>query len=207
MTLAALETLMFLPGASGNVKFWQPIADGLSHQGPRRFFGWPGFGDTPADASVRGLGDLVDRVVDRIDGNVVMFAQSMGGLIALRTALRAPSQIRALVLSVTSGGIPVEALGAHDWRPVFAKQNPRLPRWFLDARDDLTTELARIDIPTLLLWGDADPISPVAVGRRLAQLLPRARLVVLPGGTHDLASERADDVLPHIEQHLQSALT
>ena len=84
--------------------------------------------------------------------------------------------------------------------------NPNLPRWFLDAQDDLTSELTRIDVPTLLLWGDADPISPVAVGRRLAELLPRSELVIVPGGTHDLAFERADYVLPHIERHLANTL-
>lgn len=200
------ETLMFLPGASGNMALWKPVSDGLSHAGPRRFFGWPGFGTVPPDASVRGLGDLVDRVVSELTGPAVLFAQSMGGVIALGATLRAMSRVRALVLSVTSGGVDVQALGAQDWRPEFAKTNPHLPRWFLDARDDLSSELPRIDVPTLLLWGDADPISPLAVGRRLAELLPRAELVVVPGGDHDLASQRADYVLPHIERHLASAL-
>jgi len=42
----------------------------------------------------------------------------------------------------------------------------------------------------------------VAVGRRLAQLLPNAELVVLEGGTHDLVLDRADEVAPHIDRHL-----
>lgn len=205
--MSASETLMFLPGASGNMELWKPVSDGLSHGGPRRFFGWPGFGPTPPDPSVNGLGDLVERVVRELTKPAVLFAQSMGGIIALRATLRAMTQVRALVLSVTSGGIDVGALGGSDWRSEFARTNPGLPRWFLDARDDLTHELPRIAVPTLLLWGDADPISPVAVGRRLAELLPHSELVVVPGGTHDLASERADYVLPHIERHLADTLT
>ena len=54
----------------------------------------------------------------------------------------------------------------------------------------------------LLLWGNADPISPVAVGRRLAELFPNGELVVVEGGTHDLVFERADEVVPYIERHL-----
>jgi pimeloyl-ACP methyl ester carboxylesterase len=61
---------------------------------------------------------------------------------------------------------------------------------------------ALVYFPVLLLWGDVDPISPVAVGRKLVALLPRAELVVVNGGTHDLIFERADDVVPHIETHL-----
>jgi pimeloyl-ACP methyl ester carboxylesterase len=185
---------------------WKPVADGLSHRGQRQFVSWPGFGAAAADPSVRGLSDLVERVVERITGPVVLFAQSMGGLIAFQAALARPDKVRALVLSVTSGGIDVRALGGSDWRPAFARQNPGTPRWFLDAQDDLTPRLQQISAPALLLWGDADPISPVPVGRRLAQLLPHSELRVVPGGTHDLVSERAHEVLPMIERHLERAL-
>jgi poly(3-hydroxyoctanoate) depolymerase len=197
-------TLLFLPGASGNTALWRPVADGLSLPGPRRFIGWPGFGGMPRDPRVNGLADLVERLIAEITGPTVLFAQSMGGVIALQAALKKPENVRALVLSVTSGGINVGALGGIDWRPHFARQNPELPRWFLDERQegDLTSRLRDLQAPTLLLWGDADPISPVAVGQRLAELLPRAELVVVAGGTHDLASERAAEILPHIERHL-----
>jgi pimeloyl-ACP methyl ester carboxylesterase len=197
-----LDTLIFLPGASGNTQFWRPIAEGLSHQGIRRFFGWPGFGGVAPDPEVHGISDLVERVVDSITGPVVLFAQSMGGVIAVRAALKKPESVRCLILSVTSGGIDVGALGAIDWRPAFVEQNPEVPRWFIEECEDLTSRLGEIQVPVLLLWGDADPISPVAVGRRLADLFPSAELVVLEGGTHDLASERAAEILPHIERCL-----
>ena len=197
---------LFLPGAGGDTTLWSPVAAGLARPGRRQFFSWPGFAGAPADASVSGLSDLVTRVVEQMTSPVVLFAQSMGGLIALRAALEVPEQVRALVLSVTSGGIDVRALGAADWRPRFEQQNPGAPRWFLDAQDDLAPELQKISAPVLLLWGDADPISPIAVGRSLAELLPDAELVVLPGRTHDLVCERASEVLPHIERHLKRAL-
>ncbi len=197
------EMLMFLPGASGDAALWKPVADGLAHPGRRRLLSWPGFCGAPPDPSVRGLDDLVQRVVAELTSPAVLFAQSMGGIIALRAALAVPELVRGLVLAVTSGGIDVRRLGAVDWRANFAKHNPQAPRWFLDASDDLTKELPRLNAPALLLWGDADALSPVAVGRRLAELIPRPALVIIPGGTHDLVSERAEDVLPHIEQHLR----
>ena len=197
---------MFLPGAGGHTSVWRPVSEALSHHGPRRFFEWPGFAGAPADPSVHGLDDLVDRVLAEMTGPVVLFAHSMGGVIALRAALAKPRLVRALVLAVTSGGIDVRALGAADWRAEFARNNPSVPRWFLDARDDISAELHGVSAPTLLLWGDSDPISPVAVGRRLAQLLPKSTLVIVPGGTHDLVAERAGEVVPHIEQHLRGAL-
>jgi len=202
-----LEQLFFLPGAAGDASLWQPVAARLSHRGPRELVTWPGFGGAPPDPTVGGLEDLAQRVLRRLTGPAILFAQSMGGIVALRVALSAPARVRALVLSVTSGGIDLTGLGAVDWRPEFARNNPDSPRWFLDARADLTSELQRIHLPTLLLWGDADPLSPPSIGQRLNALLPNAELAVIPGGTHDLVAERADEVLPHIERHLRRALT
>lgn len=196
------ESLVFLPGASGNREFWKPVSAGLRHPGARRFMSWPGFGGAPPEPGVTGIDDLVARVTREITGPAALLAQSMGGVIAVRAALAKPHLVRHLVLSVTSGGIDVTSLGGADWRPMFVKNNPGLPSWFVDERQDLTARIREIAIPVLLLWGDADPISPVAVGRRLVELFPDSRLVVFPGGTHDLVLERADEVVLHIERHL-----
>jgi len=196
------ESLIFLPGASGNRELWKPVSAGLRHPGARRFMSWPGFGGAPPEPGVAGIGDLVARVTREITGPVALLAQSMGGVIAVSAALEKPHLVRHLVLSVTSGGIDVASLGAADWRPTFVKTNPGLPSWFVDERQDLTARIREITVPVLLIWGDADPISPVAVGRRLAELFPDSRLVVFAGGTHDLVQERADEVVIHVERHL-----
>lgn len=194
--------LLFLPGASGNTALWQPVANLLAHPAEKRHVGWPGFGATPPDPAVNGIDDLVARVVEKIDRPTALVAQSMGGAIALKAALQKPGLVTHLVLSVTSGGLDVASLGAQDWRPAFTQANPSLPVWFSGYHEDLAARLPGIRVPTLLLWGDADPISPVAVGRRLASLLPRAELHVFPGGDHDLASSFAREVAPLIDRHL-----
>jgi pimeloyl-ACP methyl ester carboxylesterase len=203
----ASETLLFLPGASGDTTLWQPLSDRLQHPGRRRFVGWPGFGGLPPEPDVNGLADLARRVIADISEPVAILAQSMGGIVAMLAALERPDLVRHLVLSVTSGGIDLSGLSAFDWRPEFRKRNPGLPRWFEEERWDLTDRLLEIRIPVLLLWGDADPISPVAVGERLRQLLPDTELVVVPGGTHDLVRERVEEIVPHVDRHLGKALS
>ncbi len=126
----------------------------------------------------------------------------MGGVLALQAALAAPGRITHLVLAATSGGVPMAEHGAADWREAFRMAHPRLPDWFATASVDLSEQLSAVAIPSLLLWGDADPISPVRVGEHLASLLPAAHLIVLPGGTHDLAIERAEQIAPLIDRHL-----
>jgi pimeloyl-ACP methyl ester carboxylesterase len=65
---------------------------------------------------------------------------------------------------------------------------------FADA--DLRDVLPKIDIPTLLIYGEADQRSPVSIGRELHAAIPGSRLVVLPGIGHLVnfeAPERFDE--------------
>lgn len=197
--------LLFLPGASGNTDFWKPAAQLLRQPAAHVHLGWPGFGDTPHDPAIQGIEDLAEKVIAQIDQPTALIAQSMGGAIALLAASRRPQWVTHLVLTVTSGGMDISDLGAQDWRPAFSAAHPELPRWFMDSRLDLTPALAEIKAPALLLWGDADPISPVAVGQRLAVLLPQAHLHVFAGGDHDLGHALAHAVAPLIDAHLASA--
>lgn len=199
---ALADKLLFLPGAAGNTRLWQPVSDGLDHPGEREFIAWPGFGDVPREPDVNGIDDLVRLVAASMTGPVDLLAQSMGGVIAIRAALEKPGLVRHMVLSVTSGGIDVSSLGGADWRPGYRQSHPAYPDWFLKERQDLSQRLAELDFPVLLLWGNADPISPVAVGQRLAELLPQTELVIVEGGTHDLVSDRCSEVLPRIRRHL-----
>lgn len=196
--------LLFLPGASGQTDFWQPVANLLSPSLGRQIHcGWAGFDTLPADPAINSFNDLVASVAQLIDQPSVLIAQSMGGVIAMRLALEKSKLITHLILTATSGGINVEALGGHDWRPEFQRNYPNVPDWFATEQVDFSSYLPDIHIPTLLLWGDADPISPVAVGQRLLSLLPLAELQVFSGAEHDLARTFAADIAPLIEEHLR----
>ena len=197
--------LLFLPGALGRTQLWEPVANLLGHSAAKVHFGWPGFGSAPPDPFIRGIDDLVAKVVARIDQPTALIAQSMGGVIAMRVALEKPDLVTHLVLAVTSGGMDVAGLGGQDWRPLFHEANPLLPRWFSTYREDLSPRLSKVTMPTLLLWGDADPISPVGVGERLASLLPCAHLHIVEGGGHDLAETHAEVIAPLIDEHLAKA--
>ncbi len=199
------QRLLFLPGASGNPGFWQPVARQLHHPAESIHLGWPGFGDTPPDPGVRGFDDLLALLLARLDRPSALIAQSMGGVLALRAALARPQRITHLVLCATSGGVPMAGLGAEDWRESLQAAHPQWPDWFATDRTDLSGQLPSLKQPVLLLWGEADPLSPVAVGERLEALLPNARLQVIQGGDHDLGLLQAERVAPLIDAHLLGA--
>ena len=63
--------------------------------------------------------------------------------------------------------------------------------WLTDFREDLKN----IDIPTLVVHGDADRIVPLAnSGKRTAALVKGSKLVVIEGGPHGIAWTHADRV-------------
>jgi pimeloyl-ACP methyl ester carboxylesterase len=59
---------------------------------------------------------------------------------------------------------------------------------------DLVPDIARIDLPTLVVCGSADLITPPAESRRIARTIPGARLEVVEGGGHMLMLERTEEV-------------
>ena len=197
-----MHKILFLPGAGGSPDFWKPVGSRLPAEWSKHYFGWPGLGHQPHDPAIKDMDDLVRLVAAQIDGPVDLVAQSMGGVIATRLALAQPTMVRRLVLTVTSAGVNMAKLGAADWRPDYRASFPKAADWITAAGVATELPVERIAQPTLLIWGDADAISPVAVGRHLEERLPNATLHVLAGGHHDLAQTRPEEVAPLIARHL-----
>jgi non-heme chloroperoxidase len=66
-----------------------------------------------------------------------------------------------------------------------------VPTWHEDFRNDV----ARIDVPTLVIHGDADRIVPIkGSGERTAKLVKGARLVTIKDGPHAITWTHADEV-------------
>ncbi len=59
---------------------------------------------------------------------------------------------------------------------------------------DLSKELSRITIPTLVICGTNDVITPPGEARRMARRIPQARLELIDGAGHMLMLERADAI-------------
>jgi non-heme chloroperoxidase len=71
--------------------------------------------------------------------------------------------------------------------------------WYTDFRQDV----ARVDVPTLVVQGDQDRIVPIdASGMRTARLVKGARLVAVEGGPHGILWTHADVVNPELVRFL-----
>ncbi|HZD69160.1 MAG TPA: alpha/beta hydrolase [Actinomycetes bacterium] len=117
------------------------------------------------------VGDLLARVVRPSAKMVVQMMSSMG---EGDTIVHYPDLIDALVAARND---PIAS--ATNRTELRAAASPFGFRPSLRVHPD---ELRRLGIPTLLLWGDHDPVGAVEVARAAARLVPDARLEVLPAG-------------------------
>ena len=77
-------------------------------------------------------------------------------------------------------------LAHYGWRPYL--HNPGLKRW-----------LHRVDLPTLVLWGEADRFAKPSYGQSLAAALPAAELIVIRGAGHYPEIEQSQAVIRAID--------
>ncbi len=65
--------------------------------------------------------------------------------------------------------------------------------------------LSKLTMPTLVLTGDRDRLVPAENSRRLAEAIPGARLVVLPGAGHCFPLERFDETYRELTRFFADA--
>ena len=144
------------------------------------------FADTAASELVRGaLGGVVSRMLalakaparaDRVKRYMKMGQSDLAFLVA-RLSNFGPKASPALVehVAAISGQAPVEV-----WTDGLAA--------LLEM--DLRHAIEHVTVPSLVIVGDLDRITPPASAKRLAEALPRGNLVVLEGAGHMAPMER-----------------
>lgn len=68
--------------------------------------------------------------------------------------------------------------------------------------DDVREDAAKISIPVLLLYGEADDQAPAWYGEAYRQIMPNSTLEIFPGAGHFLHHDRPQEVLRAIQEFL-----
>jgi non-heme chloroperoxidase len=70
---------------------------------------------------------------------------------------------------------------------------------------DMTEDLKKIDVPTLVLHGDDDQIVPIAdAGMLTAKIVKNAKLIVIPGGPHGMCTTMKDRINDELLKFLRA---
>jgi pimeloyl-ACP methyl ester carboxylesterase len=124
-----------------------------------------------------GLGQLLSRLAPPSPRSMLRLATAVGEKATL------PRHPDLVDLLVALGRDPVTDRAARtEFRALvspFALLSPAGWRRRARLRPD---ELRQLAMPTLVLWGDRDPVGTIPVAQAVADLIPRARLEVLPTG-------------------------
>ena len=124
-----------------------------------------------------GLGELLSRLAPPSPKSVLRLASVMG---EQATLARHPDLIDLLV---AAGRDPITDHAAKaEFRALispFALLSPSGFRRRARVRPD---ELRQLAMPTLVLWGEHDPVGSIPVAQAITDLIPHARLEVLPTG-------------------------
>ncbi|MCT2535407.1 alpha/beta hydrolase [Aquibacillus koreensis] len=68
--------------------------------------------------------------------------------------------------------------------------------------DLLPKQLQKIDVPTLIIWGEEDRVVPLHVGKQLVKDLPNAQLITYEKTGHLITEERPEPIFQNILTHV-----
>jgi pimeloyl-ACP methyl ester carboxylesterase len=124
-----------------------------------------------------------------------------------RKAQKFPSQtdewLKWQVKRMVSPTAPKEVL---DWIMADITNNPRKNFWeIIKSVWDWTggEQLRRIQVPTLILVGDQDSLTPPSMSQRLHTAIPNSKLIIVKDASHYLVLERPDRVNSEILKFLK----
>ncbi|MDO8409652.1 MAG: alpha/beta hydrolase [Phenylobacterium sp.] len=85
-----------------------------------------------------------------------------------------------------------------EMRRAFNPKGVQRQRGAIGASGDRTEKLSKLDVPTVVLHGEVDPLIPKAGGEATAKAIPGAELRIIPGMGHDLPEALYDTIIDAI---------
>ena len=74
---------------------------------------------------------------------------------------------------------------------------------FKDEREWLDAKIAKLDVPTLILWGEHDTLIPASMSERFHQFIRGSQLEIIPQCGHLPALEKPAELVQHVLNFLQ----
>jgi pimeloyl-ACP methyl ester carboxylesterase len=206
--------VVLLHGASGTAATWAPTLGAWSaHELWIPDLPGRGVHAEPLDRVPALAAWLADVIVWTAGPGATVVGHSLGGAVGLQLALERPELLRRLVMvcssarlrvapaildlvAATSARVPLDfafAFGPHTARAVIDRYQAdargvptatALADWRACDAFDLRDQLHRIQVDTRVVYGTVDPLIPEKHQRRLAETLPHARAVAVPGAGH-----------------------
>lgn len=208
-------------------RYMMPAARALAEHRPVYIPDLPGFGRSEGPRKPLDVHDLARSLAEWMSAAGLERADVIGHSFGCQTvsglAARWPQRVGRLALLSPIGDPANRSLIAHVWRwmrdcpgePLsvwgsyaggFLRFGPRRALGTLNhsLRDEMEERLSRIQVPTLVVRGELDPIVDDSWAERVASLLPKGRLAIMRGAPHNVnyktPRELTSVLLPFLEE-------
>ena len=213
--------VVLLHGWGQNIAMMKPIGDRLQKNHRITILDLPGFGDSeePKTAlTVYDYSEILEELLKKLKvKKPVIMGHSFGGWIAIIYASRnevekvvlfgspcirkevKPSLKLRMLKSLKKipginklEGFAKNHMGSRDYKNASEVMKKILVNV---VNEDLSECAKKINVPTLLIWGDRDTEAPVEDAKELEKKIPDAGLIVLPNSTHYAYLENLPQVI------------
>lgn len=213
--------VVLLHGWGQNIAMMKPIGDRLQKNHRITILDFPGFGDSeePKTAlTVYDYCEILEELLKKLKvKKPVIMGHSFGGRIAIIYASRnevekvvlfgspcirkevKPSLKLRMLKSLKKipginklEGFAKNHMGSRDYKNASEIMKKILVNV---VNEDLSECAKKINVPTLLIWGDRDTEAPVGDAKELEKIIPDAGLIVLPNSTHYAYLENLPQVI------------
>lgn len=220
--------LVLLHGLAGSHRWWRYVIPQFARERAvvvPELIGFGGSRPAPRQPDMAEMAHIIGEWLGAHGlEHVDLVGHSMGAEISIHLAARQPERVRRLVL-VAAAGIPRELSATAAAR--LATELARLRAWgrrtfvatiaadslragpftlYRTLRhllaDDVRPLLPFVSQPTLIVWGEHDPVTPVRDAHVLRNALPRARLFVVAGAAHNVMADRPDEFVRVVRDFL-----
>lgn len=184
----------------------------------------PGFGSSLQLDSARTFDELSEQVAEAIQAlgfsTYPLHGTSFGGAVALHIALNHPDRVTRLILESPAafrqpGWTPPDidtirrGLFRHPERARRAEIDPEVLQRQRDFADRLAltldpevlgSRLRDLNVPTLVIFGDADTLTPAELAPTYCDRAPDCRLVVIGDAAHVVSSDQPEDYAASVRE-------
>lgn len=204
------KPLVFLHGWGQNIEMMKPIADPFTKTNRIIILDFPGFGDSeePSDIwKIEDFADFVHELLEKINvQKPVMIGHSFGGKVTLFYASKYETDRIVLLASPFKKEIQKLSMKTKMLKELkkvpglskfeqFAKRHigstdyknasPKMREIMVEHVNlDITENVKKIKVPSLLIWGTMDEAVPLTQAYELEKLISDSAVIELDGGTH-----------------------
>ncbi|MDP1743250.1 MAG: alpha/beta hydrolase [Candidatus Amesbacteria bacterium] len=218
------QNLIILHGWGGNLTEWLPVAKILETRYKIWLLDFPGMGGSPKPPDSWGIYDYAKFVEDFIKSeklkDITIIGHSFGGRVAIILGARSQELVSRLIL-VDAAGLRIKSLMANLFA-IFAPLGRLFPQTIKNLfgssdyrtagnmrkifvnviRDDLRSEMFKIKIPTLIIWGEKDITLPLIQAKVIKEAISGSILRIVWGAKHWPHLEKPDDFMAIIDEVL-----